>query len=90
MDENCLVSTDLEQKIAQHCAIENSREIWEKPIVVGKPMGTWLFYIFYVFENLKSIDVILKIEDDVILIKVYRTSVSAHDLLGPVSEHSFN
>ena len=44
-----------------------------------------------VFENFKSnIDVILKIEDDVILIKVYRTSVSAHDLLGPVSEHSFN
>ena len=51
-----------------------------------------IFYLVlycYVFENFKSIDVILKIEDDVILIKVYRTSVSAHDLLGPVSEHSF-
>ena len=48
------------------------------------------FIEHYVFENFKSIDVILKIEDDVILNKVYRTSVSAHDLLGPVSEHSFN
>ena len=55
IDENCLVSTDLEQKIAQHCvidciklsshhcAIENSRENLEKPTVMGKPSMTPYF-----------------------------------------------
>ena len=54
------------------------------------PFSSFILFYCYVFENFKSIDVILKIEDDAILIKVYRTSASAHDLLGPVSEHSFN
>ena len=54
------------------------------------PFSSFISFYCYVFENFKSIDVILKIEDDVILIKLYRTSISAHDLLGPVSEHSFN
>ena len=54
------------------------------------PFSSFILVYCYVFENFKSIDVILKIEDDVIFIKAYRTSVSAHNLLGPVSEHSFN
>ena len=36
MDENCLVSIKLS---GQHCAMKNSRNIWEKPTVMGKPMS---------------------------------------------------
>ena len=36
MDENCLVSIKLS---SQHCSIENSRKIQEKPAVMGKLMG---------------------------------------------------
>ena len=36
MDENCLVSIKLS---SQHCAIENFRESWEIPTVMGKPVG---------------------------------------------------